>query len=78
MFVLRSSRSLSEVYSNKKSSLKVLVDCFPRLSRSYSSVEPLTLMMALPASTTQGLTHEQVMPFLKKMESGSNEKVVWL
>ena len=66
-------RSLNEVYTNKKSSLKFLVECFPKVPCT-SSVDSLPLMMALPAATSQGLTHEQVMPFLKKLENGQQRE----
>ena len=67
-------RSLSEVHANKKSSLKSLVDCFPRIPENLNSVNPLSLMMVPPSSASQGLTHEQVMPFLKKLESGQQRE----
>lgn len=37
-------------------------------------MDPLVVMMALPVDTTQGLTHEQVLPFLKKMENGQQRE----
>ena len=64
-------RSLSEFYTGKKSNLKYLVECFPK---NYSSLDSTSLMMALPAVTSQGLTHEQVLPFLKKMENGQQQE----
>ena len=68
-------RSLSEVHTNKKSSLKYLVECFPKSSRPLlEPEEPLALMMALPGNTALALTHEQVMPFLKKMENGQERE----
>ena len=68
-------RSLSEVYSNKKSNLKCLVECFPKTCGTGSCEEdPVTIMMALPVITSLGLTYEQVMPFLKKMENGQQRE----
>lgn len=68
-------RSLSEVYTNKKSSLKFLIECFPRVPpRGSCGEDALTVMMALPATNSLGLTHEQVMPFLKKMENGQQRE----
>ena len=67
-------RSLSDVYTNKKS-LKYLVECFPIATSSSSSMEDsLTIMITLPATTSLGLTREQVMPFLKKMENGQQRE----
>jgi hypothetical protein len=64
-------RSLSEVYSNKKSSLKCLVASFPKSSGGEG---PAGIMMALPTTASLGLTREQVMPFLMKMENGQERE----
>ena len=68
------SSSLSEVYSNKKSSLKHLVESFPRVPESFDTDSLLTMMMVPPLSVSQGLTHEQVLPFLKKLENGQQRE----
>ena len=66
------TRSLSEVYPNKKSNLKSLVECFPKQVEESSEVKgaPLIYAMIPPVDGGHGLSHEQVMPFLKKLESG--------
>ena len=66
------TRSLSEVYPNKKSNLKSLVECFPKQVEGSSEVKgaPLIYAMIPPVDGGHGLSHEQVMPFLKKLESG--------
>ena len=61
------------MYTNKKSSLKLLVDCFPKMPGGLCE-DPLPVMMALPSTSSLGLTREQVMPFLKKMENGQQRE----
>ena len=85
--------SLNEVYTNKKSSLKALVECFPKPVASIegagggqiSSLQDATdlrgdamkFMMVPPQTSGHSLTHEQVMPFLKKLESGQQREGVF-
>lgn len=75
---------------NKKSSLKALVDCFPKAAATtegpvgdqISNLQDTTdyegdaakLMMVPSQSSGHSLTHEQVMPFLKKLESGQQKE----
>jgi integrator complex subunit 1 len=74
-------QSLSDIYITKKSSLRALVDCFPmdplmeegeEGGQGFSSGPPLgvQIMVAPPSVASHSLTHEQVMPFLKKLEQG--------
>ncbi len=71
-------RSLNEIHSNKKLNLKSLVDCFPisveGVANIKSSATPLTHIMIPPTNAGHVLTHEQVMPFLKKLESGQQKE----
>jgi len=71
-------RSLNEVYNNKKSNLKALVESFP-LPNEGASVNPrkTPVVMIPPEETGPSLTHEQVMPFLKKLESGQQKEGVY-
>ena len=81
---------MNEVYPNKKSSLKALVECFPKpvanvegaVGGQISSLQDATdlrgdamkFMMVPPQTSGHSLTHEQVMPFLKKLESGQQRE----
>ena len=65
------NRSLSDVHNNKKSSLKPLIECFPKIPDNSNL---LSFIMVPPTSASQGLTHEQVMPFLKKLENGQERE----
>ena len=74
-------RALSEVYTSKKSSLKSLVDCFPTEGGSgpNSTTEPPSsvggkMMLVPPLATGHSLSHEQVIPFLKKLENGQQRE----
>lgn len=51
------------------------MECFAQVPTGISCAEePFTIMMTLPAITSLGLTREQVMPFLKKMENGQQRE----
>ena len=69
-------RALSEVHSTKKSSLKSLVECFPQRVGGVAGPSPTppppsaAMMLVPPMAVGPSLTHEQVMPFLRKMERG--------
>ena len=83
-------RNLNDVYTNKKSSLKALVECFPKPAASSegpvggqissfqeaidSRGDSMKFMMVPPQTAGHSLTHEQVMPFLKKLESGQQRE----
>lgn len=90
-YIHSTHRALSEVYTSKKSNLKSLVECFPRptegipglksTSQPPSSSTPSdTVLMAMvpPADVGHSLSHEQVMPFLKKLESGRQREGMFL
>ena len=79
------------MYTSKKSSLKALVECFPKpmaateggpVGGQISSLQDATdlrgdsmkFMMVPPQTTGHSLSHEQVMPFLKKLESGQERE----
>ena len=75
-------RRLADTYPTKKSSLRALVDCFPsdleEWSESWSWGAPpgagpplgVQIMAAPPSVSGHSLTHEQVLPFLRKLEQG--------
>lgn len=70
-------RTLSEAHPSKKSSLKTLVECFPKpkVVLSDQAAPPVTkngsrMILVPPATVGHSLTHEQLMPFLKKLEHG--------
>ena len=81
---------LNDGYTNKKSSLKALVECFPKpvsaierpVGGQISSFQDnmdlrgdaMKFMMIPPQTSGHSLTHEQVMPFLKKLESGQQRE----
>ena len=73
---LNHCRALSETHQNKKSSLKPLVECFLRRKDGEGSAggEVLNgqdaMMIVPPLMVGHTLSHEQVMPFLKKLEQG--------
>jgi hypothetical protein len=65
-------QALADTYSTKKSSLRSLVECFPPEPPETTPGPPLgvQIMMTPPSVLGHSLTHEQVMPFLKKLEQG--------
>ena len=69
---------LNETNTSKKSSLKSLVDCFPKERGENvipSGVRNGAKMMVVPPLVGgHSLTHEQVMPFLKKLEHGQQRE----
>ena len=72
---------LNETNTSKKSSLKSLVDCFPKEREAvgekaiHSSFQNRAKMMVVPPLIGgHSLTHEQVMPFLKKLEHGQQRE----
>ena len=71
-------RMLNETNTSKKSSLKSLVDCFPKERGENvipSGVQNGAKMMVVPPLVGgHSLTHEQVMPFLKKLEHGQQRE----
>ena len=87
---LLSCSCLSDVHTNKKSSLKSLIDCFPDSTDTPSTGdstiqepqelerEGMKMMMVPPTSSGHSLTHEQVMPFLKKLEHGQMREGTFL
>ena len=65
-------RALADTYSTKKSSLRSLVECFPPEPPETTPGPPLGVQIMMTPQSVLGhsLTHEQVMPFLKKLEQG--------
>jgi len=66
--------SLSDLYTNKKSSLKHLLDSFPKVPEGFEAKNIHTLMVVPPLSASQGLTHEKILPFLKMLEKGQDHE----
>ena len=77
-------RALSETHQSKKSSLKPLVECFLRTKDGEGSAGTELLngqdamMIVPPLMVGHTLSHEQVMPFLKKLEQGQLREGGWV